>query len=42
MKTDKDISMMFVFRRDKRLVFSSLIKMVPIEKMICVVQNTPK
>lgn len=33
---------MFMFKKDKKLVVSSLIKMNPIEKMIIVVQNSPK
>lgn len=33
---------MFVFRKDKRLVFCNLRKTDPHEKMIMVVSNTPK
>lgn len=33
---------MFVFRKDKRLVFFNLRKTDPYEKMIMVVSNTPK
>lgn len=41
-KNDKETSLMFVFRKDKRLVFCNLRKTDPHEKMIMVVSNTPK
>lgn len=41
-KWEKDVTMMFVFRKERRLVVSCLVKMDPVEKMICVVANTPK
>ncbi len=41
-KIDFNTSLMFVFKKEKRLVFCNLIKMDPLEKMLFVVQNTPK
>lgn len=41
-KNEKETSLMFVFRKDKRLVFFNLRKTDPYEKMIMVVSNTPK
>lgn len=36
-KNDRDTSLMFLFRRDRRLVFYNLIKMDPNTKMLMVV-----
>ena len=41
-KVDKESSLIFVFRKEKKLVFCNLIKMNPIEKMLFVVENMPK
>lgn len=41
-KVDKETSLMFVFRKEKKLVFCNLIRMNPIDKMLFVVENTPK
>jgi hypothetical protein len=41
-KIEKDSSLIFLFRKDKKLVFYNMIKMDPIEKMLFVVENTPK
>lgn len=41
-KNEKDTSLMFVFRKDKKLIFCNLRKTDPYEKMIMVVSNTPK
>ncbi len=36
-KVDKEISLIFAFRKDKKLIFCKLVKMDPIEKMLFVV-----
>ena len=41
-KNEKETSLMFVFKKDKKLVFCNLRKTDPYEKMIMVVSNTPK
>ena len=41
-KIDKDSSLIFVFKKEKKLMFCNLIKMDPIDKMLFVVENAPK